>query len=294
MKVIQSCLTLWDPMDCRPWNSPGQNTEVGSLSLLQGIFPTQGLNPDLSHCRWILYQLSHKGSPRILGWVAYPFSSRSSWPRNRTRASCIAGRFFTNWAIAEVKVSEASLNYSFLLHGAAKPSYDLTSIISKIDTNPAALTSLNIQHAYLGISCRSCIWCPEFYFHNQAVNSPLSSQNYLVLVQTCETSSQIISGPSHYILNKTWSLSIAYKPPSWASPFYNFKTFLYNFKTFLYNFVPFSTQLTRYQPHGFPCTLSSSKVFASQDLSTGDSLCPETLFPQIPWCAFNLYFHISA
>ena len=46
-----------------PWNSPGQNTGVGSLSLLQGIFPVQGLNPGL-HCRRILYQLSHKGSPR--------------------------------------------------------------------------------------------------------------------------------------------------------------------------------------------------------------------------------------
>ena len=56
-----------------PWNSPGQNTGVGSLSLLQGIFPTQGLNPGLQHCRQILYQLSHQGSPRILEWVAYPF-----------------------------------------------------------------------------------------------------------------------------------------------------------------------------------------------------------------------------
>ena len=46
-----------------PWNSPGQITGVGSLSLFQGIFPTQGSNPGLLHCRWILYQLSHKGSP---------------------------------------------------------------------------------------------------------------------------------------------------------------------------------------------------------------------------------------
>ena len=46
-----------------PWNSPGQNTGVGSLSFLQGIFPTQGLNPDLPHCRRILYQVSHQGSP---------------------------------------------------------------------------------------------------------------------------------------------------------------------------------------------------------------------------------------
>ena len=47
-----------------PWNSPGQNTGMGSLSLLQGIFPTQGLNPGLPHCRQILYQLSHRGSLR--------------------------------------------------------------------------------------------------------------------------------------------------------------------------------------------------------------------------------------
>ena len=60
------------------WNSLGQNTGVGSLSLLQGIFPTQGWNPGLPHCRRILYQLNHKGSPRILEWVVYPFSSRSS------------------------------------------------------------------------------------------------------------------------------------------------------------------------------------------------------------------------
>ena len=68
-----------------PWNSAGQNTGVGSLSLLWGIFPTQGSNPGLPHCRQILYQLSHQGSPRRLEWVAYPFSRGSSQPRNRTR-----------------------------------------------------------------------------------------------------------------------------------------------------------------------------------------------------------------
>ena len=84
-----------------PWSSPGQSTGVGSLSLLQGIFPTQESNPGLRHCRRILYQLSHQGSPRILEWVAYPFSSGSSRPRNLTRVSCIAGGFFTNWATRE-------------------------------------------------------------------------------------------------------------------------------------------------------------------------------------------------
>ena len=96
VKVAQLCLTL-----CNPWNSPGQNTAVGNLSLLQVIFPTRGSNPGLPHCRQILYQLSQKGSPSILEWVAYPFSNRSSWPRNQTRVSCTAGRFFTNWAIRD-------------------------------------------------------------------------------------------------------------------------------------------------------------------------------------------------
>ena len=86
-----------------PWNSPGQNTGVGSLSLLQGIFPTQGWNPGLLHCRLILYQLTHRGSPRILKWVTYSFSRGSSWPRNRTGVSCLAGRFFTSWATREAQ-----------------------------------------------------------------------------------------------------------------------------------------------------------------------------------------------
>ena len=92
----------WPHGPCSPWNSPGQNTVVDSLSLLQGIFPTQGSNPGFPHCRWILYQLSHKGSTRILEWVAYPFSRGSSQPRNWTGVSCIAGEFFANWAIREV------------------------------------------------------------------------------------------------------------------------------------------------------------------------------------------------
>ena len=75
----ESCLVVPDSLRLySPWNSPGQNTGVGSPSLLQGIFPTQGSNPDLPHCRWILYQLNHKGSPRILDWVACFFSSGSS------------------------------------------------------------------------------------------------------------------------------------------------------------------------------------------------------------------------
>ena len=58
VKVAQSCPTLCNTMDYTVH-------AVGSLSLLQGIFPTQGLNPGLPHCRWILYQLSQKGSPEL-------------------------------------------------------------------------------------------------------------------------------------------------------------------------------------------------------------------------------------
>ena len=137
--VAQSCLTLFDPMDCSPpgssvhEDSPGKNTRVGCHALLQGIFPTQGSNPGLLHCRRILYCLSHQGSPwkvkvsqstltfcdpmfytehgilqaRILGWVVYPFSSRSSQLRNRTGVSCIVGGVFTNWAIREVHAAKS-------------------------------------------------------------------------------------------------------------------------------------------------------------------------------------------
>ena len=84
-----------------PWNSPGCNTGVGSLPLFQGTFPTQGSNPGLLHCRWIIYQLSHQESPRILERAALPISVGSSQPKNRTGVSCIEGEFFTNWAIRE-------------------------------------------------------------------------------------------------------------------------------------------------------------------------------------------------
>ena len=71
--VDQLYLTLCDPMDCSPpgsslhGDSPGKYTGVDCHALLQGIFPIQGSNPALLHCRWILYHLSHQGSPFI--WV---------------------------------------------------------------------------------------------------------------------------------------------------------------------------------------------------------------------------------
>ena len=89
---------LWPHALYSPWNSPGQNTGVGSLSLLQEIFPIQRSNPGLPHYRQILYQLRHQGNPRILERSFFIGSSR---PRNQTGVSCIAGRFFTCWATRE-------------------------------------------------------------------------------------------------------------------------------------------------------------------------------------------------
>ena len=82
--VAQSCPTLFDPIDCSPpgssvhRNSPGNNTGVGCHALLQGIFPTQGLNPGLSHCRWILYQLSHQGSQGLGHGLRSPRGGKES------------------------------------------------------------------------------------------------------------------------------------------------------------------------------------------------------------------------
>ena len=100
----------WKSLSCvwlfaTPWTVHGflqaRLLEWVDFPFSQGIFPTQGLNPGLLHCRQILYQLSHKGSPRILEWVACSFSSGSSRPRNPTGVSCVTGGFFTNWAIRE-------------------------------------------------------------------------------------------------------------------------------------------------------------------------------------------------
>ena len=64
--VVSDSLQPHGPQHARlpwPWNYPGKNTRVGCHFLLQGIFPTQGLNPGLLHCRHILYLLSHQGNP---------------------------------------------------------------------------------------------------------------------------------------------------------------------------------------------------------------------------------------
>ena len=75
--AVLSCVLLFSTPWCLPGSSvhgdsPEKNTGMGCHALLQGIFPTKGSNPCLQHCRWILYHLSHPGSPRILEWVLIP------------------------------------------------------------------------------------------------------------------------------------------------------------------------------------------------------------------------------
>ena len=86
-KSLQSCPTLCDPIDGSPPGSPVPG--ILQARILEwylfpspGDLPNPGIKSRSPHCRWILYQLSHRGSPRILEWVTYPFSRGSSQPRN--------------------------------------------------------------------------------------------------------------------------------------------------------------------------------------------------------------------
>ena len=102
-----SPVRLCDPMECTVHEIlQARILEWVAFPFSRGIFPNQGSNPGLPRYRWIIYLLRHKWSLRILEWGSYPFSSRSSWPWNQTRVSCIAGRFFTNWAMRESTVKK--------------------------------------------------------------------------------------------------------------------------------------------------------------------------------------------
>ena len=86
-----------------PWNSSGQNTGVGSLSVLQGIF-NPGIEPRSPILQVDSLSAEPPGKPKNTGvWVAYPFSSRSSQLRNQTQVSLTAGGFFTSWATREAQ-----------------------------------------------------------------------------------------------------------------------------------------------------------------------------------------------
>ena len=153
-------LTLCDATHCSPpgssvsGNSPGKNIGVGCHALLQGIFTIQGSNPGPSHCRQILYGLSHRGSPRILEWVTHPFSRGSSQPRNRTRVSCTAGRFLTSWATREdpFSVTDTGL-YDRWLH--AKFLTETAKLFSRVTVPFYIPTNIWMIHF---LCILACIW----------------------------------------------------------------------------------------------------------------------------------------
>ena len=135
VKVAQMCLTHRDPKDYTVHGIlQARILEWVVFPFSRGSSQPRDWNPGLPHCRWILYQLSHKGSPmlvshscltlcnsmdcsppgssvygilqaKILVWVAISFSRGSPQPRDWTQVSCIVGKFFTIWATREAKKS---------------------------------------------------------------------------------------------------------------------------------------------------------------------------------------------
>ena len=85
LSPVQLFVTPWTVAHQAPWSRdfPGMNTGVGCHSLLQGIFPTQGLNTGLLHCRQIFYHVSHQGSSiYLLDKILYP--KLNSWSNHPT------------------------------------------------------------------------------------------------------------------------------------------------------------------------------------------------------------------
>ena len=105
--VAQLCPNLCNPMEptrllCL-WGFSRQEYWSGLPCPAPGDLPNPRFEPRSPTLQWILYYLSHKESPRILEWIAYPFSRGTSWSRNQTGVSCIAGGFFTSWATREAQ-----------------------------------------------------------------------------------------------------------------------------------------------------------------------------------------------
>ena len=137
---------------------------MGCHAFLQEIFPTWGSNPGLPHCRWILYHLSHQGSPRILKWV-YPFSRESSQPRNRARVSWATGRFFTSWATKGTSLVRALTTF-YLNHVMVLSSFPW---ILSLFPNPA-----DIQ------SPQSSSYWPVWWIHFLSWKQPVAPSSYKV------------------------------------------------------------------------------------------------------------------
>ena len=154
-------------MDCSPpgssvhGDSLVKNTGIGFHALFQGIFPTQGSNPGLSHCRRILYHLSHQRSPRIPEWVADPLSRGLSGPRNWTRVSCIVGRFFTSWATREAHIYMCTHTHT---HAHIYKSYKAHTYVC-IHTHTYKRVILGLQLNKFFLKRKKLYWVSRKFFH---------------------------------------------------------------------------------------------------------------------------------
>ena len=131
-----------------PWNSSGQNTGVGSLSLLQGIFPTQGSNPGLLHCRWILYQLSYQGRVRsnIYGTTsgqADPVTTSTANSQVGTTVSSRQGFPFATFNYVPCSISKKDITLVFPWHWLATALREHLLCTQLEDAYLAHLTLLN-------------------------------------------------------------------------------------------------------------------------------------------------------
>ena len=100
---------LWDPMDCMFIQFSRPEYWSGYPFLSPVDLPNPEIEPRSPKLQADYLPAEPQGSPRTLEWVAYPFSSGSSWPRNRTGVSCIAGGFFTNWAMRDLSCTHKNI-----------------------------------------------------------------------------------------------------------------------------------------------------------------------------------------
>ena len=115
--------SLWPHGLYSPWNSPGQNTGMGGLSLLQSIFPTQGSNPRLTHCRQILSQLSHQGSPPLLSCAL---------KKNVHMLPCPSPALLPFWEVSKIEAVSLDLERKAAFGGWWSPPISLGWLSSKL------------------------------------------------------------------------------------------------------------------------------------------------------------------
>ena len=160
---IHSCLTRCDPMGYSPWNSPGQNTGVHRLSLLQGIIPTQGSNPGLLQFRWILYQLSHKGSPNYIfltdGRLTVTLELAFPFPTSITFPHCL------HWVFRSL-IPPAS-GYLITIPDSSRPPWSFEKTDANRGESCRATKSLRGLHIVSDIYsnviwCQKCFWASPF------------------------------------------------------------------------------------------------------------------------------------